>query len=158
MWTAEDFPGADKVPWQLLIRARFVRELDVVIASTVVNRVMLVASPEVSAQVAMAASDALRTLPEEKASSEARLTAAVAVADFIDICPPWPWPWPRPWPQPGPWPWPGPNPGPWPGPWEKISHPMADLVLRGAVDLLETAASPELARRLGDVLHEVGGF
>ncbi|MFK5633419.1 hypothetical protein [Ornithinimicrobium sp. LYQ103] len=158
MWTGEDFPGADKVPWQLLVRARFVRELDVVIASTVVNRVMQVASPEVASQVALAASEAMRQLPDEKASGEARLTAAVAVADFLDICPPWPWP--RPWPLPGPWPWPGPgpNPGPWPGPWEKISHPMADLVLRGAVDLLEKAASPELARQLSGVLHEAGGF
>ena len=38
MWTQDDFPGADHVPWQLLIRARFVHEIDAVIASRVVTR------------------------------------------------------------------------------------------------------------------------
>src|SRR5699024_2014550 len=103
MWTQEDFPGADKVPWQLLIRARFVKELDALVATTIVNKVAQVASAKVVAQVATAAAEAMRAAPADKLSRTARSEALTAMADFIDICPPW-WPWP--------WPWPGPRP-PW---------------------------------------------
>lgn len=155
MWTAEDFPGADKVPWQLLIRARLVREVDAFVATTIVGEVARVASTDVAVRVATAASEALRQSPAKKVPGEVRIAAASAVADFIDICPPWPWPWPWPWPGPGPW------PGPWPwadreGRWEQVGHPYESLVLQGALELLDTAGSGPLQEQLGGVLREVG--
>jgi hypothetical protein len=156
MWTPEDFPGADKVPWQLLIRARFVREVDAFVASTIVGQVARVASVEVAARVATVASEAMRAAPAERISRTGRSDALSAVADFIDICPPWPWPWP--------WPWPGPWPGPWPwlegreNPFEKIGSPYEGVVIQGALDLVGRAGSPGLQEQLGGVLKEVGQF
>ncbi|SOC53582.1 hypothetical protein [Ornithinimicrobium cerasi] len=154
MWTPESFPGADKVPWQLLIRARYVREVDAFVASTIVGQVAHVASLDDAARVATAAAEATRAMPAERLSRTARGDALIAVADFIDICPPWPWPWP--------WPWPGPWPGPWPwfegreNPFEKIGSPYQGIVLEGALDLLGRAGSPQLHEQLGGVLKELG--
>lgn len=153
MWTQEDFPGADKVPWQLLIRARFVKELDALVATTIVNKVAQVASAKVVAQVATAAAEAMRAAPADKLSRTARSEALTAMADFIDICPPW-WPWP--------WPWPGPRPPWWfrdqENPFEQVGTPYEGLVLEGALDLLGRAGSPQLQEQLGGTIRELGGF
>lgn len=161
MWTQEDFPGADQVPWQLLIRARFVKEVDALVATTIVNQLAQVASADVITKVATAAAEAMHAAPGDKLSRTARSEAITAMADFIDICPPWPWPRPWPWP-PGPWPWPWPGPWPWTdgreNPLEKIGSPYEGLVLEGALDLLGRAGSAQLQERLGGVLKELGHF
>lgn len=149
-WTFEDYPSADKVPWQVLIRARFVREVDAFVASTIVRQVTQVASVEVAAKIASAGAAATRETTADKVSRSTRSEALVAVADFIDICPPWPWPWP--------WPW----PGPWPrfegreNPFEKVGSPYEGIVLDGALDLLGRAGSPQLQERLGGALKDLG--
>lgn len=152
MWTPEGFPGADKVPWQLLIRARLVRDVDAFVASTIVRQVTQVASVEVAARVATAAAEAMRSAPVEKLDDSTRGVAFRAVADFIDICPPWPWPWP--------WPWPGPLP--WfegrTNPLEGIASPYEGIVLEGALELLGQAGSHHLHEQLGGVLKEAGQF
>lgn len=149
MWTAEDFPGADKVPWQLLIRARFVREVDAFVATAIVNKVAQVASVEVAARVATAAAEAMKSVPADKLNRTTRTDALSAVADYIDICPPW-WPWP----------WPGPRPPRWfdgrESQFDKIGSPYQGLVLEGSLQLLERAGSPQLQEQLGGVLREVG--
>ena len=55
MWDSDNFPGADNVPWQLLIRARFAHEIDAILASVVVARVGAVASVDITRQVAAVA-------------------------------------------------------------------------------------------------------
>lgn len=165
MWTAEDFPGADKVPWPLLIRARLVRDLDAFVATTVVHQVAQVASLEVTTRIAQAASEGLRAASAEKVDGTARIDALDAVATFLDICPPWPWPRPRPpwpWPWPGPGPRPGPDPDPWPEgqehPWQQIGSPYQGTVLAGALDLVAQVGSPQLQEQLGGALKELGQF
>ena len=153
MWTVEDFPGADKVPWQLLIRARFVRDVDAFVATAVVGQVAHVASLDVATRVAEAAAGALRGMPAEKLGRAARGDAFGAIADFIDICPPWPpWPWPRPWPGPWPWPWADGRDDPF----AQVGTPYEGIVLQGALDLLGRAGSPQLQEHLGGVIKELG--
>lgn len=163
MWTVDDFPGADNVPWPLLIRARLVRDLDAFVATTVVHQVAQVASREVTTRIAEAAAEGMRAAPAEKVNRTARVDALDAVAAFIDICPPWPWPWPRPPRPPWPWPWPGPGnypPGPYPWfegqehPWAKIGSPYQGAVLAGALDLVTRVGSQQLQEQLGGALKE----
>ena len=157
MWTPEDFPGADNVPWQLLIRARFVRDVDAFVATAVVGQVARVASLDVATKVAQGAAEAMRGMPAEKLGRAARSDVFGAVADFIDICPPWP-----PWPRPRPWPWPWPGPWPWAdgreNPFEQIGTPYEGIVLQGALDLVARVGSPQLQEQFGGVLKELGGF
>lgn len=149
MWTPEDFPGADNVPWQLLIRARFVRDVDAFVATAIVRQVSQVASFEVATRVAEAAAEGMKGAAAEKVSRTGRADALGAVADFIDICPPWPWPWP--WPWPGPWPWLEGRENPW----EKFGSPYQGTVLTGALDLLRKVGSPQLQERMGGLLEEL---
>ena len=59
MWDPENFPGADHVPWQLLIRARFAYEIDAALASVIVSRIGAVASTEITYKVAEVAMGAV---------------------------------------------------------------------------------------------------
>jgi hypothetical protein len=139
MWDIDHFPGADHVPWQLLIRARLVREIDAVIASTVVRNLAEVASSKVTHTVTRAAEAALEEGNREQATSEQRLAAFDAVLDFDDWCPTRPR-----------WPWPGPRPH-----FEDLSDPIAEVVVGQALELVRRAGSEQLQKSLGSALAEL---
>ena len=143
MWDPDNFPGADNVPWQLLIRARFAHELDAILASVVVARVGAVASLAITQQVAAVAQDVI-TAEREKATAATKVRAMSAAADFDD----W-WcgtPWPRHWP---------PKPH---GVFDDLSDPIAGLVIEQALTMVRSGGSAALQKSLGDVLAEVGGL
>jgi len=139
MWDIDHFPGADHVPWQLLIRARLVRELDAALASTIVRQVSTVASDKVTHTVMRAAYDGIASGNREEASGEQRLAAFDATLDFDDWCG-------TPWPHR----WPGPRPH-----LDNLSDPIADLVLGKALELVRRAGSEELQKSLGSTLAEL---
>lgn len=136
MWDSDNFPGADHVPWQLLIRARFANEIDRVVASTVVHAVSGVAPVRVATEIASAASAG--TAVGIKATPEQRVAALEAAADFEDICPP-----PRHWP-----------PRPHPHWLDELGDPISSLVLAKALDLVRAAGSDELNKTLGTALEQ----
>jgi hypothetical protein len=143
MWDPDNFPGADHVPWQLLIRARYAHEIDAVLASVVVARVGAVASDGVTRKVATVAQDAISP-DREKVSAAGKLRALSAAADFDD----W-WcgtPWPRHWP---------PKPH---GVLDDLSDPIMGLVVEQALTMVRAGGSEALQKALGDVLDEVGGL
>jgi len=143
MWDPDNFPGADHVPWQLLIRARYAHELDAVLASVVVARVGALASVETTRKVAEVATHAI-TPEREKVTSAIKVRALSAAADFDD----W-WcgtPWPRHWP---------PKPH---GVFDDLSDPIAGLVIEQALTMVRAGGSEALQKSLGDVLAEVGGL
>jgi hypothetical protein len=143
MWDPDNFPGADNVPWQLLIRARFAHELDAILASVVVARVGAVASVDITQQVAAVAQGAI-TAEREKATSATKVRAMSAAADFDD----W-WcgtPWPRHWP---------PKPH---GVFDDLSDPIAGLVIEQALTMVRAGGSEGLQKALGEVLVEVGAL
>jgi hypothetical protein len=140
MWDIDNFPGADHVPWQLLIRARLVREIDAVIASTVVRNLAEVASSKVTAGVTRAAQAGLEEGNREQATSEQRLAAIAAALDFDDWCPT----------RPRHWPWPGPRPH-----FEDLTDPVADVVIAQALELVRRAGSEQLQKSLGSALAEL---
>ncbi|MBO9521078.1 MAG: hypothetical protein J7518_06025 [Nocardioidaceae bacterium] len=142
MWDPDNFPGADNVPWQLLIRARFVHELDAVIASTVVHHVAAVASVDATRTVAGAAQKAIAHASREQASPEQRVAAFDAAMDFDDWCPT----------RPRPWPWPGPRRD-----FAELADPIADLVITKAAELVKVGGSEALQQTLGAALAEVAG-
>src|SRR5690242_3878925 len=90
-----DDTDLSKVPWQLLIRARTVAELDAVIASVVLNRIAEIGSTHVVQTVARAAAEGVGS-HDEPATAEQKLGALSAVAEFDDFyCgngPRWPFP------------------------------------------------------------------
>jgi hypothetical protein len=126
-----------KVPWQLLIRARTVGEVDAVIASVVLNRIVEVGSTHVVQTVARAAADGLGA-NDEPATAEQKLGALSAVADFDEwYCGNGPrWPYPH------------------RGVLDEVSDPVAVLVTRGARQLVE-AGSPGLQKTLGEALGQI---
>jgi hypothetical protein len=136
MWTPEDFPGAENVPWQLLIRARYVHEIDALVASVVFNKIAAVASTDVAVAVAQAARSAVPS--SEHATAEHKVAALSAVMDFDGpLC--------------------GTRyPGWWHGPHrlEGVSDPIASVVLAKAAELVNRAGSEELQKNLGGVLSE----
>jgi hypothetical protein len=138
MWDIDNFPGADHVPWQLLIRARLVHELDAVIASAIVRQVSEVASSKVAHVVARAAQEAVVDAHREEASPEQRIAAFDAMLDFDDWCgtPPHRWPGPRPH-------------------FDDLSDPISEVVLRQAFDLVQRAGSERLQKTLGPALQEL---
>lgn len=142
MWDPDNFPGADNVPWQLLIRARFAYEIDAVLASVVVSRVGTVASVDVTRQVAEIAASAVSG-QREKASSSTKLRALSALADFDDWCGT---NWPRPWP-------PKKN-----DVFDDLSDPIAGLVIEQAHATVLAGGSDVLQKSLGQALAEVGGL
>lgn len=140
MWDIDHFPGAENVPWPLLIRARLVHELDAALASTVVRQVSLVASKKVSRVVAAAAHEAVAGGNREPATAEQRISAFDAVLDFDDWCG-------TPWPHR----WPGPRPH-----FDELSDPIAEVVIARAAELVRRGGSEELQKTLGSTLAELG--
>jgi hypothetical protein len=140
MWDIDNFPGADNVPWQLLIRARQVRELDAVLASVIVRQVGAVASREVTKTVAEAARASVTGGDRAPANAGQRIAAFEAALDFDDWCPT----------RPRHWPWPGPHPH-----FEDVSDPIADVVLSRAFELVRRAGSEDLQKTLGSTLAEL---
>ncbi len=137
MWTAEDFPGADSVPWPLLIRARHAYEIDAVVASTILRQVSQLASVAVTERLAEAAHTALADSPREEAGHDQRLNALTTMADFDELCPPW-FRWPRPKPR-----------------YDDISDPLLGLVVEGAMELVRSVGSESLNKTLGAVLQDI---
>jgi hypothetical protein len=127
------------IPWQLLIRARTVSEIDAVVSSVVLARVAEVASVEMTRKVAVAASEAAGA-SSERASAEQVVAALVAAADFDD--------WycstmsHRTWPRHG-------------GLLDDLSDPIASIVFEGAQRLVGAGGSETLQKTLGQVLTEV---
>jgi hypothetical protein len=140
MWDIDNFPGADHVPWQLLIRARLVREIDAVIASTVVHSLAGVASSKMTHAVTRAAQVGLDEGNLERATAEQRVAAFDAVLDFDDWCGT----------RPRPWPWPGPRPH-----FEDLSDPITEVVVAQALELVSRAGSEQLQKSLGSALSEL---
>ncbi|RMB61598.1 hypothetical protein [Tessaracoccus antarcticus] len=101
MWTQDGFPGADKVPWQLLIRARFVDEIDAIVAHTVVTTLAPLMGKERGRHLAGVAAGAVMTDGAQRVElgAEQKMAALSAFTDWDgEICPvgwPWPWPWPK---------------------------------------------------------------
>ena len=143
MWTQDDFPGAQGVPWQLLIRARYTHEIDALIASTVVRAVSTVASRELTQKVAEAARAGVaaseRGVP---AGADQRVGFLDAAADWDDtgICPPW-------------WPWHGPRPHYV----DDVSDPITAVVLASAAQLVGKGGSAALQASLGRAVAEGAG-
>jgi hypothetical protein len=139
MWDIDNFPGADHVPWQLLIRARLVRELDAVIASTVAHRVGAVASSKGAHAVALAAQEAVAGGNREPATAEQRVSAFEAVLDYDELCPPY---WPHHWP-------------PRPHRFDDLSDPITEVVVAQSLELVRRAGSEDLQKSLGSALAEL---
>lgn len=139
MWDVDNFPGADKVPWQLLIRARFEHEIDAVIASIVVHTVAQVASPKITESLAKASTSAIKRGRQEL-TADRQVGAMVAVADFDDWCGTVPFKWP-------------PRPK---GYGDFLSDPILEVVLGRAQDLIRAAGSSNLNKAFDSVLREGG--
>jgi len=139
MWDIDHFPGADNVPWQLLIRARLVREIDAVLASTIVSQVGAVASPKVTHAVAAAAQEGITGGNREHATTEQRVAAFDAALDFDDWCGT---PWPHHWP-------------PRPKRMDDLADPITEVVLGRSLELVRRAGSEELQKTLGSTLAEL---
>jgi hypothetical protein len=87
MWDVDTFPGAGHVPWQLLIRARQIDEIDAVLATAIVGAVAQFGSREQVAQVARAAAKLEGPRDAGKPATAEQRTAAIdAAADFDDYC------------------------------------------------------------------------
>lgn len=132
-----DDTDLSKVPWQLLIRARTVREVDAVIASVVLNRIAEVGSIHAVQTIARAAAQGTGA-NEEPATAEQKLGALSAVAEFDDFyCGNGPrWPYPH------------------RGVLDDVSDPVTTLVTDGALRLVE-AGSPGLQKTLGEALGQI---
>jgi hypothetical protein len=126
-----------KVPWQLLIRARTVSDVDAVLASVVLNRLAEVGSTEAVHAIARAASQ-VGGAADEPATPEQKLGALSAVAEFDDFyCGNGPrWPWPH------------------RGVLDNVSDPIISIVREGAVQLVK-AGSPALQKVLGEALGQI---
>lgn len=126
------------VPWQLLIRARTIGELDAVISSVVLGRLAEVGSVETIRRVAEAA-DGARGAATEPATAEQKLSALSAVADFDDwFCGNGPR---RPWPHRG-------------DVLDTVSDPVISIVAEGARELVR-AGSPALQKTVGEALQQI---
>jgi len=141
MWSPEDFPGANNVPWQLLIRARYAHELDAFIASAAVQAIAHVAPQATLKEAAAAAFGAVERSSREpvKVTDKQKLRVLSLVADWEDgdICPKW-WPWP-----------------PRPHSIDEIGDPAVFLVVREVLDFVGKAGSEQLGAALTSA---VGGF
>jgi hypothetical protein len=139
MWNQDDFQGANQVPWQLLIRARYTYEIDALIASTVVRAVATAGSQELTEKVAEAALAGVEASERGvRASAEQRTAFLDAAADWEDgICPPW---------------WPG--HGPRPHYLDGLADPISVIVLASAATLVAQGASPALQASLGSVVGQ----
>jgi hypothetical protein len=135
MWSQEDYPVGN-IPWQLLIRARYVHEVDAVLGSVIVQTIRNVASHEVAVAVSRAATAAVVGRNDDKVDAEHAVSAMSALADFEDWCG-----------TPGPH-WRGPRPHGFDG----VDDPISSVVLSRAADLVGIAGSEALQKSLGGVL------
>jgi hypothetical protein len=137
MWTPDDFPGADNVPWQLLIRARFAHEIDAVIASLIVNQVGGKLGTKRAVQLARAGTV---QHSKEAATSEQKVAVLGLLADWDgEICPKnWPFRWP-----------------PRKRGFEELDDPITVIGLGRGLELA-SLGSAELKDQLGSVLNEIG--
>jgi|GEM_PF-844498 len=160
MWDIDHFPGADKVPWQLLIRARFAYEIDAVVASQVVNTLTAVLPRKAAVQFARNATLAVSGGSREPVEQDTSARALIAFADYDDWCgtmwPRWPrWPFPYPFPFPFPFPWPGPYPDPRELDESFVLDPITVLTIDRARAFVEAAGSPEFQKGFGAALDEL---
>lgn len=138
MWSPEDFPGADSVPWQLLIRARYAHELDAILASVVVNSLGHRLAPE---RAVALVSSVKSTHDKARASAAQKVGALSLLADWDgELCPK---NWPRRWP-------------PRKRGFEELEDPLTTLGVGRAMELL-TFASPALQETLGTQLQNLTG-
>lgn len=139
MFTAEDFPGAEEVPWPELIRARYQFEIDAIVASVVVRAVAHVATAELSEAVAKAAFEGASFDGErEEAPAERRIGMLSIIADWDgDLCPRFWWP-------------------PQPPRRDDLGDPLVTVVLDNAASLVRVAGSDRLQKALGSVLQQGG--
>ncbi|MFN8045790.1 MAG: hypothetical protein U0Q08_07010 [Dermatophilaceae bacterium] len=139
MWDPEHFPGADNVPWQLLIRARFAHEIDAVIASTIVRQVGARLSDKQAVHLARAAQ--VHTQRAET-NAEQKVSVLSLLAEWDgEICPVgWPFRWP-----------------PKKRGFEELDDPITVIGLQRSLELLQHA-SPDLQKQLGGAIGEIGGF
>jgi hypothetical protein len=135
MWAPDDFPGADNVPWPLLIRARFAHQVDSLVASVVIDRLSRAASVDLLRDLATAAHQVSRK--GEELPADQHVEVLRAFADFDDICPPW---WPRRWP-------------PRPKGLEDLFDPAVNEILEASIALVGTAGSGELQGEFRSVLE-----
>ncbi len=140
MWGPDDFPGASNVPWQLLIRARYVHEIDAVVASIAVAAIAAVAAEGVVGETARRAVTASSPAGRQAVAPEQQLSVLSAVADFDEFCGTLPRHW-----------W---GPGPRPKYLDRFGDPVAQLVLDQVASLVDRAGSPALQEALGGTLAE----
>ena len=144
MWDPEHFPGADNVPWPLLIRARFQHEVDAILASTIVANLAGRVGDQLARQLAVAGAQGVAASLREPTRSKARSGEFVnLLAEWDDWCGT---KWPR-WP----FPWPGPRPG------SELLDPAAVVLASKAIRLVELAGGPGLNEQLGSTLGEIAG-
>jgi len=139
MWTSDDFPGADHVPWQLLIRARYQYQVDAVIAAMVARAALQVAPRSVCTQVAKAAMEAMSFGGREEVPAERRIAMLETVADWDgELCP---------------------RPFPWPHRDElfEVGDPTTVIVAERAAAILAAAGSDQLQKALTGAFEQ-GGF
>lgn len=146
MWAPDDFPGADNVPWQLLIRARFEHEIDAVVSHVVVASLGPLLAVKKAHHLAGAASKFNAAIGDKQnqveLSAEQRINALNAFADWDgEICPRW---WPRP---------PFPPRRRWT---EDFDDPIVGIALDVSARLVGAAGSAQLGGELGAVLSEMG--
>lgn len=145
MWTQDSFPGADKVPWQLLIRARYQDEIDAVVAHSVLVGLAPLLSREKAYRLGEMAAEVTRRDGSKRLELEPTQKLA-ALDSFVEwdgeICPPWPWP--IPWP-PAPWP-------PVPFRFDDFDDPALSLAVDAAHSLLRGAASEQVRERFREVI------
>jgi hypothetical protein len=139
MWDPDNFPGASNVPWQLLIRARLVHEIDAVLASTIVTHLGAVASTKTAHIVAIAAQEGVAGANREAAAPEQRVAAFDAALEWDDWCGT---PWPHRWP-------------PRPRGFDDLSDPVTELVIVKALELVRRGGSEELQKTLGSALADL---
>lgn len=138
MFTLDDFPGADRIPWQLLIRARTEYDVTLVAVSVVARAVAAHASVEVARKVASVVREVGPKQEDFKPlAPEQHIATLRAFADFDDICPP-------------PWHPHGPH-----HIFDEVGDALAYVVIPAALTLTEAVGGESLGR-LQRVLTEVG--
>lgn len=134
-YTIDGMP--DYVPWPLLIRAKFVHEIDAVLASIIIERVGQVASAAVTRKLVEAAHAGVGKVEAKVATAEQRVMALNAVLDWDDWCGT---PWPRHWP---------PHHGLG---FDDVSDPITTVLKAKSLDLVKVAGSEHLQVSLGAAL------
>lgn len=139
MWDPEHFPGADNVPWPLLIRARYQFELDAVVASTIVRNITALGSESLAKKVSLAATKAVAASRESNGQDKANRSDSLmsVLADFDDWCGTG---WPR-------WPWPRPK--------SFDLDPLVIVLAHHAIGVLRELGSDQLQQGLGEVLNDI---